>query len=313
MKHFCFFIKTYLGDLDRLKVLLGSIEKNNCDGIDVVVSVPAKEFTEFEGYLSSSRVHLLADEDINTNLFDEITNGFSPGYLNQQIVKLSFWETGMYEYYLCLDSDSQFIRNFKISDFFFDEKTPYSNLYEWEPHFLDRDHLSWAKVYKKNLEDISSAIGLKMSKIITCSGNTILSANVLESFKSNFMIPSAYDYQDLLEICPFEFTWYNLWLIKSNIIRIVPVSGFLKMFHYRKQYEEARRKLLKQEDIAELYVGIVLNSNWSPLKAPYYYKNPGCHHYFIYAIKKISSRLLLLPYKIFINPGIKHYKEKYFK
>lgn len=297
MQHFCFLIKTYSGDLDRVLVLLESIKEHNKEAIDVVMSVPESEYELFQNATAPFSVTLLTDESICTELFTEKTNGFEPGYLNQQIIKLAFWETGLYQFYLCLDSDCSFIRDFYIKDFFFDENTPYANLYEWEQHFADRDYRRWIGIYKRNLELISTEINLDISKIISCCGCSIFSSQVLESFKQECLKSKQYDYRDILKICPFEFSWYNLWLIKSNLIRIVPVSGFFKVFHYRKQYNEMRKKLVTQDQLAEMYVGIVLNSNWKPYKAPYHYNNPHLGHKISYATRRFSSKLIGSIYK----------------
>ena len=40
--------------------------------------------------------------------------GLSAGYINQEIVKLCFWETGLADNYLCLDSDAEFVRDFHV-------------------------------------------------------------------------------------------------------------------------------------------------------------------------------------------------------
>lgn len=278
-------------------VLLDSIQTYNKESIDVVVSVPETDLALFQQELASHSVTLITDESVCAELFTEKTNGFEPGYLNQQIIKLAFWETGQYQFYLCLDSDCSFIRDFYVNDFFFDEKTPYANLYEWEAHFADRDYRRWIDIYKKNLETVSSEIDLELSRIITCSGLAIFSSKVLESFKHEYLSRKKYTYQDILKICPFEFTWYNLWLIKTNIIRIVPVSGFFKVFHYRKQYNDARRKLVDKDHLAKMYVGIVLNSNWKPFKAPYHYQNPHLGHKISYALRRFTSKLVSSVYK----------------
>ena len=53
-----------------------------------------------------------------------------------------------------------------MKDFFFDNKTPYSNLYEWEYHFLDKDYIHWVDIYKKNIQNISKQIKLSINKFL---------------------------------------------------------------------------------------------------------------------------------------------------
>lgn len=292
MKHFCFLVKTYSGDLDRVLVLLESVAQHNRDAIDVVVCVPFNEIDLFSGKLEKFDIELISDESVCSELFDEKTIGFAPGYLNQQIIKLAFWELGTYEFYLCLDSDCCFIRDFYLHDFFYDSQTPYANLYEWEPHFLDHEYRRWVSTYKNNLEIIGAELGLNMSKIITCCGCAIFSRTILTSFKSDFLEPNHYSYKTILKKCPFEFSWYNLWLIKSNLQQVVPVGGFFKVFHYKKQYNEARRKAVTKEYLAQMYVGVVLNSNWKPFKAPYHYQNPNWAQLTGYGLRRFARNVI---------------------
>jgi len=291
MQHFCFLIKTYSGDIDRVVALLQSIAKYNRDAIDVVVCVPEHEHAAFSECLQKYHVDLITDESVCADLFHEKTIGFEPGYLNQQIVKLAFWELGRYEFYLCLDSDCSFIRDFYVRDFFFNEKTPYANLYEWEPHFLDYEYRRWVRTYKNNLKVITAELNMDMSRVVTCCGNAIFSHAVLQSFKRDFLLPNNHSYKSILEKCPFEFTWYNLWLIKSNLHQVVPIGGFFKVFHYRKQYNEARRKAVTKNYLAEMYVGVLLNSNWKPFKAPNHYQDPTIFHMFFYAVGRFASNV----------------------
>ena len=72
-----------------------------------------------------------------------------------------------------------------------------------------------------------------------------------------------YDYKKLIEISPYEFTWYNAWFQKCGLVKEMAVEPFLKIFHMKIDYSFSRLKLLKKEDLAKAYVGIVLNSNWT--------------------------------------------------
>jgi hypothetical protein len=70
-------------------------------------------------------------------------------------------------------------------------------------------------------------------------------------------------YADLMKIAPLEFTWYNAWLQKTQLIPIVPVEPFFKTFHTFDEYLFWRLKLVSLDDFARGYLGIVINSNWS--------------------------------------------------
>ena len=60
-----------------------------------------------------SNIEIFSDESITDYLVeDDSVMGIRPGYINQEIVKLAFWEKGLCENYFCMDSDGVFIRNF---------------------------------------------------------------------------------------------------------------------------------------------------------------------------------------------------------
>ncbi|MBI9102586.1 MAG: hypothetical protein JEY99_09235 [Spirochaetales bacterium] len=290
MDNFVLFCKTYAGDFDRARFLVESIDKHNMDNIPLYFSVPAADLDLFRNGIKSDNLILVTDEEISENLYRSNTEKFSKGYLNQQIIKLTFWKLGVCNHYFALDSDSYFIRDFYLNDFLFDEETPYVNLFQWEDHFLDTDFIQWVGIYKNNINTINAHIGLETSKCMTCPGFTTLSVKVLESFENEFLIKKGWDYQKLMDVCPFEFSWYNQWLIKCGLQRIMPVTGFFKVFHYKKLYKESRKKLVKEADIASMFLGIIMQSNWKPFPPPIKYKDPAWYHYSNYYLEKFFTR-----------------------
>ena len=126
--NFIFFCKTYSGDLERFEILFKSYCKFNVDNIPLYISVPENEIDLFKKF-ESNNVFLISDESYAHNYFTNESYFDLPiGYINQEICKLSFWETNLSQNYLCIDSDVQFIRNFYISDFMHDDNIPYTIL-----------------------------------------------------------------------------------------------------------------------------------------------------------------------------------------
>lgn len=105
------------------------------------------------------------------------------------------------------------------------------------------------------------------------------------------MKPKMLQYNDLLKISPYEFTWYNVWFQKSELIKEITVEPFFKMLHMRQEYTFSRLRLLRQEDFALAYVGLILNSKWIP-KTPLNYENPDNFFYKIFY--KIVTRNFFL-------------------
>lgn len=274
MKTLVLFCKSYKNDLRRVINLIDSIKRYNRDNIPFYISIPASDFDLFSSAIDTSYVNLLIDESITDQLVSESVGGFSPGYINQEIVKLAFWKTGLCENYFCLDSDCYFIRDFYYEDFMHDDDTPYSVLVEDKELWVDPDYQTyWVPRYKK-LVTIKEILGYQADRVRTCHNCTTFSCKVLRSFHENFLSPNKYAYKDILEISPYEFSWYNFWLQKKKDIKVVPIEPLFKMFHYKKQYFEARQKGITESDIARAYLGIVLNSNWNKDLQNFTYVDP---------------------------------------
>lgn len=260
--NFVMLCKTYKEDLKRFEKMLKSFDVYNKDGVKLFVSVPEVDLELFKQFRSEN-IEILTDESYAKEYFStEMFFGMSVGYVNQEICKLSFWETGTSENYLCIDSDVEFIRDFHVSDFMFDEKTPYTVLVmdkdlSIEAHYQDFWHFR-SSLIKKTYD----AIGLNDPRQRTCHGMQVLNAKVLKSLKNDFMAENGYDYKKLIEIAPYEFTWYNAWFQKCGLVKEYAVEPFFKTFHMRLDYTFSRLKMLKKQDLAKAYVGIIMNSNW---------------------------------------------------
>ena len=264
MEKLILFCKSYRNDLPRVVNLLNSIQKHNRDGIPTYISVPTSDFDLFASVIDTSNVHLITDESITDQLTSEAICGLPPGYINQEIVKLEFWKTSLCKNYFCIDSDSYFIRDFGYHDFMYDDVTPYSVLIEDKELCIDPDYRSYWTPRHKRLMDITKVMDYKSNILLTCHNSTTFNSKVLESFNREFLSPKGFALVDILKIAPYEFSWYNFWLQKEKPIMVIPVEPLFKMFHYKKQYNEAREKGITERDIARAYIGIVMNSNWNP-------------------------------------------------
>lgn len=284
VKNFAFYCKSYIKDVKHVSKLVESFNKYNVENIHLYISVPATDIDFFIKF-ASKNITVIKDEDYALSyLTTENAGRFSAGYVNQEICKLSFWESKLALNYLCIDSDACFIRDFKFDDFMYTDTIPYTIL------VMDKD-LSVERYYKKfwkyrieNIKKIYEEVGLDDKRYRSSHGVTILNAKVLESFKKDFMQSKGYSYRNLIEIAPFEFTWYNAWFQKCKLVEEVAVEPFFKTFHCKIEYKLSRMKNIKLEDYARSYVGIVINSNWGRNAGNY--KNPSLIDKFIYFLLK---------------------------
>ena len=120
MNKFILYCKSYRNDFSRLLKLNESINKHNVDSIPFFVSVPDVDLAEANRILSN--VTVVSDKDV--------VGDVPSSWFTQQLVKSSIWKLIECENYLCLDSDSYFIQDFVVSDFMYDEDTPYTVCHE---------------------------------------------------------------------------------------------------------------------------------------------------------------------------------------
>ena len=163
-----------------------------------------------------------------------------------------------------MDSEGQFVRDFYVSDFMYDDNTPYTILIEDNELAVEPEYYRkyWVE-REKLIRTIQKEIGLVDKRMLTCHGFAILSCKVLKSLHNNYLVPNNMTYKDLLSISPYEFSWYNMWLQKDKTIDIQFREPIFKVFYNKNQHLEYLRKGITVNDIARGYLGIVINSNYS--------------------------------------------------
>ena len=257
-----FLLKTFVDDLKFAERLIPSFNKYNSDNIPLFIVVPETDIEVFQQFLNSN-IEILSEELFKDKLTSDSIFGLKPGYINQEIIKLAFWELNLCENYFCLDSDGEFIRDFFLTDFMFNDTTPYSILFEDNELKVEPEYYkSYWVPREEKIRKIQELVGLTDKRMLTCHGMAILSSKVLASFKSDFMDNKNLSYVDVIKLSPYEFSWYNMWLQKSKAIPIEIREPLFKMFHHENQLKDYLRRLVAIQDIARGYIGITINSNW---------------------------------------------------
>jgi hypothetical protein len=263
MPHFALLLKTFRGDFEYANRLLKSFHDHNPTGLTLYCLVPADDVSMFAP-LASETVIILDEEPITTYFTSTSVSGIRPGYINQEIVKLAFWELGLVDNYFCIDSDAVFIRDISEADFIAPDGAPYSVLVEdnelkVEPQYYSTHWQSRAAAVRS----IADEVGLDDVVLRTCHGHQVLSSVVLRSFKEDFLEPRGWQYLDALAFAPYEFTWYNMWLQKALTIPIHQREPLVKVFHHEAQHLEYILRGITSSDIARGYLALVVNSNYS--------------------------------------------------
>jgi hypothetical protein len=260
---FAMLLKSYRDDVAYAQRLVASFNRHNVEALTLFIVVPQADRELFDP-LASETVQVLDDELLDRHFTDVPLHGMRPGYINQEVVKLAFWELGLAENYFCVDSDAEFIRDFRRADFMVDEHTPYSVLVEdheleVEPQYYEQ----YWRAREQDIRHIADLIGWDSPVIRTCHGHTVLSATVLRSFVSDFLTSRAWTYTDALAEAPYEFSWYNIWLQAATPIAIHAREPWVKVFHHEGHHLEYLMRGVTVADIARGYLAIVVNSNYS--------------------------------------------------
>lgn len=261
MSTFVLYCKSYRNDLERAAILADSISKHNKDNIPFYISVPKQDIELFKSRISSAII--VEDEDILSHLNIQIKEN----WVSQQIVKSNFWRLGFAENYLSLDSDCQFIKDFFVSDFMYDEETPYTVCHE------QKELWNWSVLHKQQLgfdPKVSfTEDRLKVMNVFNRKGAvydfgpcpTIWSAKVWRVL-DEIMSLNNLNWASIMQLSWSEFTWYGETLLYSQAIPLYPREPLFKVFHYYQQYAEYKQAGVTLDHISQNYMGIILQSNW---------------------------------------------------
>mgnify|MGYP003647724424 CR=1 FL=1 len=261
MENIVIYCKSYKNDVSRVEVLLASINKHNKDNIPFYVSVPKSDVSLFKNKLGTSNYNLLVDEDICA--------GNNPGWIQQQIVKSSFWRLNLCENYVCIDSDAYFIKDFYEADFIYEGNIPYTVIHEQKELF------SWTVgktqdlgfdpkfSYIEDRKKIMDLFGRKGKYYDFGPSPTIWSSKVWKSLEEKYTEPNNLTFSKLIEYSNSEFSWYGEALLNFKSIPIYPIEPLFKVFHYPQQLLEYNQKNYTEEMISQNYYGIILQSNYT--------------------------------------------------
>lgn len=263
MTPFGILVKSYRGDFVAAQRLFTSLRQFNAEAVPVWAVVPDEDVKDFSAALAGLG-EVLPESQFERHLVEEPVAGIRPGYINQEIVKLAFWELGLVQNYLPVDSDAVFLREFTSSDFMYSTDVPYTVLLEDRDLQVDPEYYEthW-QGREQALRAIQAEIGLDDARLLTCHGHQVLSSAVLESLRDDFLAPRDWSYAEMLERGPYEFSWYNLWLQKSKVVPIELREPYFKVIHSRHQHAELAIRGITSRDIARGYLGVIINSNFS--------------------------------------------------
>lgn len=262
------FCKTHAGDLLRFERLRLSLAKHNTENLPFYVSTPANElklFQERVGY-PEGLVWLSDEQIITANQRADIHRYLNwDGRLSQQVVKAEFWRLINCDAYLCIDSESEFLRDFGLADFLHPSGVPYTVMHQ------DKELLQLAaskgitKVIAENtaLADRGRSIfGRQGASYAFGPTPVIWARDVWKDLDEKYLQPRGMTIWDAIETFPSELHWYGEAALHFHSIALFPVGPFFRVYHYNWQWHTMRRLGETPEVLKTNYLGLLRQSNW---------------------------------------------------
>lgn len=287
MSEISIFCKSYRDDLERAVTLVSSIRRFNRDGLPFYMSVPADDFALFKDKLKNERVTLLSDENIIASNPAIALDAYRslPGHLSQQIVKSEFWRINPAENYLCVDSDSRFIREFTANDFLAPDGTPYTILHE------DKEYLAFCTALQiedagQNFKQTARAMQQRFGRsgpLYNFGPFPVVWNRKIWQTLDNILKSRGESIVDAILGMPHEASWYGETLLAHQSIPLIPIEPLFKAYLYYEQFEHDQKNRVTENLLSRYYLGVVYQSNWYP-------KRTLLHKRISYKIKRHLKR-----------------------
>lgn len=267
MKPLALYCKSYSTDLRRMVRLAQSIRQHNRENLPFYVSAPQAELPLFREHLAGLGAELLADEDIlrAAPRIDAAQVARMPGSVSQQVVKSEFWRLGLSTAYLCLDSDSIFIRPFRASDYLAPDGTPYSVINEAHDLLALSLIRGKARIFDNFQREASQvqAIFNRPGKAYSFGPMPLVWHRLVwESLDQCYLQPHGMSFADAVLQAPLESRWYGEAQLKYKAVPLLPAEPFFKVYHYAWQLDQDRRNKLGLPELARIYSGVIYQSSW---------------------------------------------------
>lgn len=265
---FVLYCKSYRRDLLRVKRLLESLRIHNIESIPFYVSTPeADKAVLFELLGEGEDFHWISDESIarsNPRAPQDIQKT-KPGGISQQVIKSEFWRLGIADNYLCIDSDSVFIRNFVKTDFLSQDGSPYTVLHQNKELFqlaTNRGYLRVERDLRKEADTVRSLFGRVGPNYYCAPAPFIWSAKVWESLDAQYLQPRGMTLWDLVTPDHPESLLYGEALLNYQAIPVRAIEPLFRIYHYDWQYYLSRRLGETVDKLKQNFIGVIYQSAW---------------------------------------------------
>jgi len=265
---FALYCKSYRKDLLRVKRLLQSLRKHNIESIPFYISTPEADREQLFNLLGEGKdFQWVSDESIvraNPRAPKDIQQT-KPGGIGQAVIKSEFWRLGLTQNYLCIDSDSVFIRDFVKSDFLAPDGDPYTVLHQNKELFqlaTNRGHLRVEYDLRIEAETVKALFGRVGPTYYCAPAPFIWSAKVWESLDQQYLKPKGITLWDLVTPEHPETLLYGEALLAYEAIPVRMIEPLFRIYHYDWQYYLSRRLGETEDKLRQNFMGVIYQSAW---------------------------------------------------
>lgn len=261
------YCKSYRTDLRRVVRLAVSVQKFNRDKLPFFVSVPAEDLDLFRQHLASIEVQIISDDSIAQSMpaGARSTLANMPGHLAQQVIKSEFWRLGLSEAYVCLDSDAAFIREFSLQDFVAPNGTPYTMMDEAHDLLEQAMRMGRQRVvddFVREADQVQTLFQRHGRRYSFGPFPLVWHRAVWESLENQYLRPRGMHFADAIAQASIESRWYGEALLAYQAVPLMPCQALFKVYHYAWQLDRDRRAGITEQDLAQLYCGVIYQSSW---------------------------------------------------
>ena len=268
---FVLLCKSYRGDATRVKRLLDSLAQHNPEKLPVVVSIPEADIPIFRELTAGQAVLLVADQDIVRSHPQAAERGLlarycaTPGYRMQQVVKADAWRLLGCDSWVCMDSDSVFLRNIALSDFITPAGHPYTLLHQSRELMqlaVNQGHADMLVNFRAESERMKALFGRIGPDFDFGPTPVLWSARIWDDLHARFLAPRGWTLWDAIDHIPTEIRWYGEALLAYRSIPIDAIEPLFRVYHHEWQYLAMRQMGETPQTLAQQFLGAVYQSNW---------------------------------------------------
>lgn len=270
------FCKSYAGDRKRVERLIRSIERFNQDALPLYISIPEKDYKLFSDLENISSVHasVITDEEIiesNPAVKVETIVGWD-GRKSQQVIKSEFWRYWLKANpdcenltYICIDSESEFLRDFYKSDFIDLDEVPRTICHD-HSDLLELARLRNKKKvifnFRQDCALLKTEFGRMGPDYAFSPTPVIWSSTVWKDLDDFYLKPRGLTIWDAIHALPNELHWYGEALLKFKSIPLRPIKPLFRVYHFEWEFFTRQKQGETNETISKNFLGVLKQSNW---------------------------------------------------